>query len=157
MFITGLAARDKAPEFEELIGIFLQEEERQQNLRPQNDNLALVAKRRQFRGKQPQQQRQPQQQQRGGSTFQKRPFRGMSRNNFSDIKCFYCGKNGYQAKFFLRGRQMRLGISSESTRDILLMKVTITIFNCLQLIMLFQLLRRMRTTYGMLILAHPHI
>ena len=28
MFITGLAAREKAPTFEELIGIFLQEEER---------------------------------------------------------------------------------------------------------------------------------
>jgi hypothetical protein len=28
MFITGLAAREKAPTFEELIGILLQEEER---------------------------------------------------------------------------------------------------------------------------------
>ena len=46
MFITGLVAKDKAPAFEKLVGIFLQEEERWQNLRPQNDDLALVAKRR---------------------------------------------------------------------------------------------------------------
>jgi len=34
MFITGLSAREKSPAFEELTGILIQEEERQQNLRP---------------------------------------------------------------------------------------------------------------------------
>ena len=32
MFITGLAAREKPPTFEELTGILLQEEERRENL-----------------------------------------------------------------------------------------------------------------------------
>ena len=45
MFIIGLAARDKAPTFEELTGILLQEEERRKNLKPQSDDLALMAKR----------------------------------------------------------------------------------------------------------------
>jgi len=56
MFVTGLAAREKAPTFEDLIGILLQEEERRQNLNPQNDDLALMVKWRSFKGKQPQQQ-----------------------------------------------------------------------------------------------------
>ena len=43
--------------------------------------------------------KQPQQQQKGGSTFQKRPFGGMFANTFSRIKFIYCGKNGHQAKF----------------------------------------------------------
>ena len=43
-FITGLAARERAPTFEELIGIFLQEEERRQNLKPQSNDLALMEK-----------------------------------------------------------------------------------------------------------------
>ena len=34
MFVTGLAAREKAPTFEDLTGILLQEEERRQNLNP---------------------------------------------------------------------------------------------------------------------------
>jgi len=46
MFITGLAAREKAPTFEELTGILLQEEERRQNLKSQSNDLALMAKRR---------------------------------------------------------------------------------------------------------------
>ena len=50
MFITGLAARERALAFDELIGILLQEEERRKNLngRSHNSDLALVAK-----GKQP--------------------------------------------------------------------------------------------------------
>ena len=98
MFITGLAAREKAPTFEELTGILLQEEERRQNLKSQSNELALMAKRRQYRGKKPQQQQQPQQQQKGANTFQKRPFKGMSANNFPSKKCFYCGKPGHQIK-----------------------------------------------------------
>eukprot|EP00253_Pinus_taeda_P024107 PITA_24107 len=70
MFITGLAAMEKAPTFEDLTRILLQEEERRQNLNPQSDDLALMAKRRSFRGKQPKQQSQ----QKGG-TSQKNPHK----------------------------------------------------------------------------------
>lgn len=59
VFISGLSAREKAPAFEELTGILLQEEERRQNLKSKSNDLALMAKRRQYRGKQHQQ---PQQQ-----------------------------------------------------------------------------------------------
>jgi hypothetical protein len=41
MFITGLAAREKPPTFKEVTGIFIQEEERCENLKPQNTELAL--------------------------------------------------------------------------------------------------------------------
>jgi hypothetical protein len=41
MFITGLAAREKSPTFEELIGILLQEEDMHTNLKPQNSDLAM--------------------------------------------------------------------------------------------------------------------
>ena len=61
MFITGLVTREKAPTFEDLTGILLQEEERRENLRPQSDDIALMAKRRSFRGKQQQKQSQSQQ------------------------------------------------------------------------------------------------
>eukprot|EP00253_Pinus_taeda_P014991 PITA_14991 len=42
IFITGLVAREKAPTFEDLTGILLQEEEQWQNLNPQSDDLALM-------------------------------------------------------------------------------------------------------------------
>ena len=51
-FITGLSAREKSPAFEGLSGILLQEEERRQNLKSKSNDLALMAKRRQYRGKQ---------------------------------------------------------------------------------------------------------
>jgi hypothetical protein len=51
MFIIGLAAREKAPTFEELRGIFLQEEERCTKLNSQNSDLALWTKKRSPRGK----------------------------------------------------------------------------------------------------------
>jgi hypothetical protein len=51
IFITGLAAREKAPIVEEMIGILLQEEERCTNLKPQNSNLALWTKKRFPKGK----------------------------------------------------------------------------------------------------------
>jgi len=41
MFITSLVAREKAPTFEELTSISLQEEERCINLKPRNSNIAL--------------------------------------------------------------------------------------------------------------------
>eukprot|EP00253_Pinus_taeda_P021339 PITA_21339 len=68
MFITRLSARDKAPTFKELIIILVQEEERQQNLRPQSVVLALMVKKKPYKGKQPHGQK-------CGGVFQKRPFR----------------------------------------------------------------------------------
>ena len=51
MFITGLAAREKDPTFEELTGILLQEEERHTNFKPQNSDLTLWTKKRFPKGK----------------------------------------------------------------------------------------------------------
>jgi hypothetical protein len=51
MFITGLAAREKPPTFEELTGIFLQEEERCENLKPSSKDLALWSNNRSARGR----------------------------------------------------------------------------------------------------------
>jgi hypothetical protein len=51
MFITGLAAREKPPTFEELTGILLQEEERRGNLKPQSKYLALWSNNRSARGR----------------------------------------------------------------------------------------------------------
>lgn len=49
MFITGLNAREKTPMFEELIGILMQKEERRLTHKPQV--LALMAKKKPFKGK----------------------------------------------------------------------------------------------------------
>eukprot|EP00253_Pinus_taeda_P026363 PITA_26363 len=95
-FIFGLSAREKAPSFDDLTAILLQEEERRQNLKTQGNDLALMAKRRQYRGKQHQHQHQHQQQQKGANSFQKRPFRGMTDSYVK--RCFYCGKPGHQIK-----------------------------------------------------------
>ena len=51
MFITGLAAREKPPTFEELTGILLQEEERRGNFKPQDSGLALWSNKRSSRGR----------------------------------------------------------------------------------------------------------
>ena len=51
MFITGLAAREETPAFEELRGILLQEEERHRNLKPQSKDLALWSNNRSARGR----------------------------------------------------------------------------------------------------------
>eukprot|EP00253_Pinus_taeda_P017828 PITA_17828 len=50
MFITGLNAREKAPMFEELTGILMQEEERQLTHKPQSSDLALMARKNHFKG-----------------------------------------------------------------------------------------------------------
>ena len=50
MFIVGLAARERYPTFEELTGIFMQKEERRKNLKPQNAEMALVAKKKLLKG-----------------------------------------------------------------------------------------------------------
>eukprot|EP00253_Pinus_taeda_P003783 PITA_03783 len=78
-FISGLSAREKAPSFDDLTTILLQEEERRQNLKTQSNDLALMAKRRQYRGKKHQHQHQHQQphqqQQKGANSFQNKSFR----------------------------------------------------------------------------------
>lgn len=51
IFITSLVAREKAPTFEDLTGILIHEEERRTNLKPRNEDLALVAKKKFFKGK----------------------------------------------------------------------------------------------------------
>jgi hypothetical protein len=75
MFITGLASREKAPTFEELTSILLQEEERHANLKPLNSNLALWTKKKFPKGK-------PREGGRGGSSFKRKsnPNQGMPPN-----------------------------------------------------------------------------
>jgi len=51
MFITSLNAREKALVFEELTGILMQKEERWLAHKPQSLDLALMAKKKPFRGK----------------------------------------------------------------------------------------------------------
>lgn len=51
-FITGVSAREKASTFDDLTEILQQEEEWRQNLNPQSDDLALMAKRQSSKGKQ---------------------------------------------------------------------------------------------------------
>lgn len=96
-FISALSAREKAPLFDELIAILLQEEERRQNLKTQGNDLALMAKRRQHRGRKrqhQQQHQQPQQQHKGANSFQGKSSRGMTDSYVK--RCFYCGKPGHQ-------------------------------------------------------------
>ena len=50
MFITGLAARKKAPTFEELTCILLHEEKRCTNLKPNNSDLTLWTNKRFTKG-----------------------------------------------------------------------------------------------------------
>eukprot|EP00253_Pinus_taeda_P031194 PITA_31194 len=98
-FISALSTREKAPLFDELTAIMLQEEERRQNLKTQGNDLALMAKRRQHRGKQrqyQQQQQQLQQQQKGANSFQGKSSRGMTDTYVK--RCFYCGKAGHQIR-----------------------------------------------------------
>eukprot|EP00253_Pinus_taeda_P025147 PITA_25147 len=93
MFITKLNARKNPPRFEELTGIFPQEEERRLSLKPQNPDLALMTK---FKPK-------------GkvvaihqrGSISRKRTPQGMTshKHGFAP-KCFYCGNIGHISKFF---------------------------------------------------------
>eukprot|EP01018_Ginkgo_biloba_P033156 Gb_08202 [translate_table: standard] len=95
MFITGLAAREKPPTFEELTGILLQEEERRANLKPQNSDLALWSNKRSPRGRSGERGR-------GGSLSQKRPSprqnQGMPSNRNESKSCFYCGRPGHLIK-----------------------------------------------------------
>lgn len=44
-FISGLLAREKAPSFDEMTAIVLQEEERRQNLKTLSNDLVLMANR----------------------------------------------------------------------------------------------------------------
>lgn len=87
MFITGLVGREKPPKFEELTGIMLQEEDRCKNLKPQNPDLALVPKKKLFKGKQGGEKK-------GGRSSQKRPFLKSNKGMAYGIKCFYYGRIG---------------------------------------------------------------
>jgi len=71
MFIIGLATREKSPTFEELTGILTQEEERHKNLKPQNADLALMAKKKFLKGK-------PVGEHKSSDPSQTKPFQGMS-------------------------------------------------------------------------------
>jgi hypothetical protein len=98
MFITGLTAREKPPTFEELTGIFLQEEERRGNLKPQKKDLALWSNKRFVRGR-------SRERGKGGSSWQRgdswkrdsssqriqSPNQGMQSNMNESKSCFYCG------------------------------------------------------------------
>jgi hypothetical protein len=98
MFITGLATREKAPTFDELTGILLQEEEHRNNLnfRSQSSYLALVAK-----GKQPYKGN-PWERNRGGKAHAKSQQGMAPPRRDTNVKrndgCFYCGKFGHFAK-----------------------------------------------------------
>ena len=95
MFITGLAAREKPPTFEELTGILLQEEERRGNFKPQDSGLALWSNKRSPRGRSGERGR-------GGRSSQsrapQRPNQGMPSNRNESKSCFYCGRPGHLIK-----------------------------------------------------------
>jgi hypothetical protein len=89
LFITGIVAREKPPTFEELTCIFLQEEERRKNLKPQNKYLALLSNKRSARGRSGE---------RGSSSQGRqspRPNQGMQSNRTDSKSCFYCGRPGH--------------------------------------------------------------
>jgi hypothetical protein len=95
MFITGLAAREKPPTFEELTGILLQEEERRGNLKPQNKDLALWSNKRSVRGRSGERGR-------GGSSSQRRhslrPNQFIQPNKTESKSFFYYGRPGHIVK-----------------------------------------------------------
>jgi hypothetical protein len=74
MFIACLAAREKPPTFEELKGIFLQEEERHGNLKPHDADLALWSNKRSLEGRSGERSRGGSSSQRG-SSWQRDSFR----------------------------------------------------------------------------------
>lgn len=94
MFITGLNAREKPPKFEELTGILMQEEERRMTLKPQSSDLALMAKKKPFRGKENAVHKSE-----GTPQRKPPPSQGMSSKR-SDLgpKCFSCSKIGHIVK-----------------------------------------------------------
>ena len=94
MFITGLAAREKPPTFEELTGILLQEEERRGNLKPPSKDLALWSNNRSARGRSGVRGRGGSSWQRGSSSQRRqspRPNQVMQSNKTNSKSCFYCG------------------------------------------------------------------
>jgi hypothetical protein len=97
MFITGLATREKAPTFDELTGILLQEERRKNlNGRSHNSDLALVAK-----GKQPYKGK-SWRRNKGGRPHSKLDNGRAPPSTNTNVKknegCYYCGKFGHYAK-----------------------------------------------------------
>jgi hypothetical protein len=96
MFITGLAAREKPPAFEELTGILLQEEERCGNLKPSSKYLALWSNNRSARGRSGVRGRGSSSWQRGSSSQRRQPpNQGMQSDRNESKSCFYCGRPGH--------------------------------------------------------------
>ena len=87
-------SREKFPTFEELTCIFLQEEERCTNLKPQNSDLELWTKKRFPKGKLGEGGR-------GGNSFQRKSFPKLDQGMPSirnEPKCFYCGRIGHLSR-----------------------------------------------------------
>jgi hypothetical protein len=105
MFITGLAAREKPPTFEELTCILLQEEERSDNMKPPSKYLALWSNNRSTRGRSTIRGRGGSSWQRGGSwkrgsSSHRRqpPNQGMQSDRNGSKSCFYFGRPGHIVK-----------------------------------------------------------
>jgi hypothetical protein len=133
MFITGLAAREKPPTFEELTRILLQEEERRENLKPQNTDLALRSNKRSLRGRSGERGR-------GGRSSQRRqsprPNQGMPSNRNESKSCFTVVDLDISLKTVIRRRAIRLGINLENIQVIMQKNIQIMISYCLLLVMI---------------------
>jgi hypothetical protein len=140
MFITGLAAREKPPTFEELTGILLQEEERHGNLKPQNKDLALWSNKRSLRGRSGERGR-------GGEVHGREAVHHREDNLQGRIKV--CNLTGLSQRVVfivvdldilletvIRRRVMRLGINLEHIQVIMQKNLQIMISDCLLLVMI---------------------
>jgi hypothetical protein len=150
MFITGLAAGEKSPTFEELIGILLQKEDMHTNLKPQNSDLAVGQRRDSLNKNQKKEEEEE-------IHFKESHFQ-------SQIKvCHIIEMNlsvsivvglGILPKNVIRRKIMRLGPKIEKIHDILQKKTQILIQNILDYLclMLHCLLKLMMLMHGLWIL-----
>lgn len=155
MFITGLAAREKPPTFEELTGILLQEEERRRNLKNQSKYLALWSNNRSARGRSGVRGRGGSSWQRGGSwqrgsSSQRRqsPNQGMQSDRNESKSCFYCGRPGHMVKGYHKKKVMSLGINLEHIQVIMQKNLQVKITDYLLLVMI--LMNPQILTHGIL-------
>ena len=98
VFISRLSARPTPPTFDELAGIFLQEEERMRNFEMDSNDfdLALIARsKRSFRGR-------PWDKNRGCFQAKKKGMRHPDSYVKRNIECDYCGKPRHLAKYCYR-------------------------------------------------------